>query len=65
MDPTKCSNPTRIASLEDILNLLKEQGVEEVYVEVVDPNNIRFTSVKDMKVYAVCYSKQIESLGTK
>lgn len=60
MDPTKCSNPTRIAKLEETLNFLKERGVEEVYVEVVDPNNIRFTSVKDMKVYAFCHTKHIE-----
>jgi len=56
----KCSNPTRIAKLEETLNLLKKQGVEEVYVEVADPNNICFTSTKDPKVYAFCYSKEIE-----
>jgi len=60
MDPTKCSNPTRITNMEDIINLLKGQGVEEVYVEVIDPDNICFTSVEDMKVYAICYSKQLE-----
>lgn len=40
--------------------LLKEQGGEEVYVEVTDPDNICFTSVKDQRVYAFCYSKNIE-----
>ena len=60
MDPTKSSNPTRIVKLEETLNLLKEQGVEEVYVEIADPNNICFTSVKDRSVYAFCYSIQIE-----
>ena len=60
MDFTRCSNPTRIAKLEESLNLLKKQGVEEVYVEVSDPNNICFTSTKDLKVYAFCYSKEIE-----
>ncbi len=26
MDPTKCSNPTRIANLENTLNLLKGEA---------------------------------------
>jgi len=46
--------------LQETLRFLKEQGVEEVYVEVTDPNNICFTSTKDPKVYAFCYSKEIE-----
>ena len=60
MDYTKCSNPIRIAKLEETLDILKKQGVEEVYVEVSDPDNICFTSTKDSKVYAFCYSKNIE-----
>jgi len=59
----KCSNPTRVAKLEETINVLKELSIEEVYVEVVDPNNICFTSVKDLKLYAFCYSKEIEKMS--
>ncbi len=63
MDPTKCSNPTRVARLEETIKCLKELGIEEVYIEVADPDNICFTSVKDQRLYAFCYSKQIERLS--
>jgi hypothetical protein len=62
MNLSRASNPTRIAKLEETLNLLKKQGVEEVYVEISDPNNVCFISVKDMKVYAFCYSRLIEGV---
>ena len=65
MDPTKSSNPTRVARLEETINCLKELGIEEVYVEVVDPDNICFTSVQDQKLYSFCYSKHIEALAKK
>ena len=60
VDFGKCSNPTRIVKLEECLELLKKQGVEEVYVEVTDPDNICFSSTKDQRTYAFCYSKNIE-----
>jgi len=63
MDPTKCSNPTRVARLEETINVLKELGIEEVYIEVTDPDNICFTSVKDQRLYAFCYSKNIERMA--
>ena len=63
MDPRKCSNPTKVARLEETINALKELGIEEVYIEVTDHDNICFTSVKDQKLYAFCYSKQIERLS--
>jgi len=65
MDPTKSSNPTRVARLEETIKVLKELGIEEVYIEVVDPDNICFTSVNDQKLYAFCYSKHIEALAEK
>ena len=59
MNPNKCSNPVRVAKLEETINVLKELDLEEVYIEVVDPDNICFTSVQDQKLYAFCYSKHI------
>ena len=40
MNPIKSSNPIRIARLEETIKVLKELGVEEVYIEVADPDNI-------------------------
>ena len=60
MDPTKCSNPVRMVKLEETLNFFKEHGVEEVYIEVADPDNICFTSAADRSLFAFCHSKDIE-----
>jgi len=63
MDPTKSSNPFRIARIEETIKTLKELGIEEVYIEVTDPDNICFIPVNDYRKYRFCYSKRIEELG--
>ena len=58
------SNPIRITQLEETLNELKKLGVTDVYIQILDGNNIEFADTKDpAKTYMIAYSNIIHDMA--
>lgn len=59
------TNPIRIRNIEDTLNELKKLGVTEVYIQVLDGNNVEFVDKKNQRNYRICYSNEIYEMSKR
>jgi len=50
------TNPTSIEHIKETLAESEKLGVKDVYIRVIDENNIEFTDVKNRRVYRIAYS---------